>query len=176
MIHFSVTKCHILCIGSINERSVSASWYHETITFTIFILVPPLLYLFGFVLLMVAWRHQTVSIDAFIVGRCVAMGTGAGLLHGQEGADALDLALEAAVGQSLAFWGQSTRGHPLSVLLLLEAERVRLWSERWDKDRGGGHDRMSRTEMGRCVCVCPHVFTAQIDLVHALGRRYQESD
>lgn len=113
----------------------------------LFVPVPPLLYLFSFVLLMVAWRNQTVSVDAFIVGRCVAMGTGAGLLHSQEGADALDLILETAVGQSLAFGGQSTRRHPLSILLLLEGERqtqcrkrkrervslcvrlVRMWSE-----------------------------------------------
>lgn len=68
---------------------------------------------------MVAWRHQTVSIDAFIVGRCVAMGTGAAFLHGQEGADALDLALETVVSQSLAFGTQSACSHPLSILLLL---------------------------------------------------------
>lgn len=31
---------------------------------------------------------------------------------------------------------------------------------------------------GLCVCVCvwPHIFTAQIDLIHALGRWYQESN
>lgn len=64
-----------------------------------------------------------MRIDAFIVGRCVAMGTGAGLLHSKEGADALDLALESAVSQTLAFGAQSTCSHPLSILLLLEGER-----------------------------------------------------
>lgn len=51
------------------------------------------------------------------------MGIGAAPLHGQEGADALDLALEAAVGQRLAFGAQPTGGHPLSVLLLLREAR-----------------------------------------------------
>lgn len=72
---------------------------------------------------MVAWRHQTVRIDGFIVGRCVAMGTGAALLHSQEGADALDLTLETAVSQRLAFGTQPACSHPLCVLLLLGDER-----------------------------------------------------
>lgn len=79
---------------------------------------------------MVAWRYQAVSIDAFIAGRYVAMGTAATLLHSQEGADALDLALETAVSQSLAFGAQSTCSHPLSVLLLLVSERQRHRTER----------------------------------------------
>lgn len=93
----------------VSYSAVAASSKCDTFTvceaFTLFILfcVASALYLLGFVLLMVAWRHQTVSIDAFVVSRCVAMGTGVGLLHSQKGADALDLALEAAVGQSLAF-------------------------------------------------------------------------
>lgn len=82
-----------------------------------------LLYLFGFVLLMVAWRYQTVGIDAFIVGRCVAMGTGVGLLHCEECVDALYFSLVAAVSEALSFGSQPTPRHPLSVLLLLEGER-----------------------------------------------------
>lgn len=73
-----------------------------------------------------------MRIDAFIVGRCVAMGTGAALLHSQEGADALDLTLETVVSQRLAFGTQSACSHPLCILLLLgderhTAERVRNW-------------------------------------------------
>ena len=106
-------------------------------TFTIFILFfPPLRHLFGFVLLIVTRRHQTVRIDAFIVGWCVAMGTGVCLLHSQEGADALDLALEATVGQSLSFGAQSTCSHPLSVLLLLRGARVKDMQQR-ERERGG---------------------------------------
>lgn len=55
------------------------------------------------------------------------------LLHCQEGADALDLILETAVGQSLAFGGQSTPSHPLSILLLLEGETQPHKSERETK-------------------------------------------
>lgn len=95
------------------------------INFCVSVQIPLLLYLFGFVLLMVAWRYQTVSIDGFIIRRCVARGTGGGLLHSQERADALNLTLETAVGQSLAFGAQSTCSHPLSILLLLEGERQR---------------------------------------------------
>lgn len=84
-----------------------------------------LLYLFGFVLLMVAWRYQTVGIDALIAGSCVAMGTGVGLLHCEEGVDALYFTLVTAVCEALAFGGQPTRSHPLCVLLLLEGERQR---------------------------------------------------
>lgn len=64
-----------------------------------------------------------MGIDAFIIDRRVAMGTGACLLHSQEGADALDLALETVVSQSLAFGAQSARSHPLSILPLLEGNR-----------------------------------------------------
>lgn len=61
-----------------------------------------------------------MSIDALIVGRCVALRIGAAPLHRQEGANALDLALVAVVGQRLAFGAQPTRSHPLGVLLLLQ--------------------------------------------------------
>lgn len=64
-----------------------------------------------------------MSVDALVVGRCVALRIGAALLHRQEGSDALDLALVAVVGQRLAFGAQPTRGHPLSVLLLLQDAR-----------------------------------------------------
>lgn len=145
----------------------------------VWILCPPLLwllYLFGFVLLMVAWRYQTVGIDAFIIGRCVAMGTGVGLLHCKERVDALYFSLVTAVCQGLSFGSQATPRHPLSVLLLLEGERqsreseraMGLWSEMWDSG--------TKTSEGRRVCVCSHVFTAQIDLVHSLRCWYQEFD
>lgn len=64
-----------------------------------------------------------MGIDAFIIGRCVAMGTRVGPLHCQEGVDALYFTLETAVSEALAFGGQPTCGHPLSILLLLEGER-----------------------------------------------------
>lgn len=64
-----------------------------------------------------------MRIDAFIIGRCVAMGTGAALLHNQEGADALDLTLETVVSQGLAFGTQPACSHPLRILLLLGDER-----------------------------------------------------
>lgn len=120
-------------------------------TFTIFILFfPPLRHLFGFVLLIVARGHQTVRIDAFIVGWCIAMGTGVGLLHSQEGADALDLALEAAVGQSLAFGAQSTCSHPLSVLLLLRGARVKDKQRERQREREGcGQRREIMRQSGR---------------------------
>lgn len=82
-----------------------------------------ILYLFDLVLLMVAWRHQAVCVDAFIVSRRITMGTRVGLLHSQEGADALYLTLESAVCEALAFGGQPTCSHPLSILLVLERER-----------------------------------------------------
>lgn len=47
------------------------------------------------------------------------MGTGIALLHKQEGADALNFALETAVSQSFALRAQPACSHPLSVLLLL---------------------------------------------------------
>lgn len=72
---------------------------------------------------MVAWRYQTVSIDTFIAGICVAMRAVVALLHRQEGPDALDLTLEAVVSQRFAFGAQSARSHPLSILLLLEEEK-----------------------------------------------------
>lgn len=78
-------------------------------------------YLFGLVFLMVAWWHQTVSIDAFIPGCCAAVSARVGLLHGQEGVNALYFTLEAAVCKSLSFRGQTAGSHPLSVLLLLKA-------------------------------------------------------
>lgn len=77
------------------------------------------MYLFRFVLLVVARRHQTVSIDAFLAGIRAAR-TGVGLLHSQESADALDLTLETAVSEGLAFGGQPATRHPLSILLLLQ--------------------------------------------------------
>lgn len=216
-----IVKCPTQYIGSINERLVWSSspvlcckcllkiW---AITATIFYLflcvyvqIPPplwLLYLFGFILLMVAWRYQTVGIDAFITGRCVAMGTGVGLLHCQEGLDALYFNLETAVCEALAFGGQPTGSHPLSILLLLEGQRKRLsgagtntkreqervvgLSEMWDsetkteglKERWWNRQDLAYRNAERQVCVCmwPHVFTAQINLIHALRRWYQESD
>lgn len=84
------------------------------------------------------------------------MGTGVGLLHSQEGADALDLALEATVGQSLAFGAQSTRSHPLSVLLLLRGARV--------KDAEGRGQRREETKIGVAeviyvTCLCDLTFS-----------------
>lgn len=64
-----------------------------------------------------------MSVDALVVDRRVVVRVGAAPLHRQEGANGLDLALEAAVGQRLAFGAQSARGHPLSVLLLLQDAR-----------------------------------------------------
>lgn len=60
-----------------------------------------------------------MSVDGLIIGRRVTVGTRVALLHNQEGADALDLTLEAAVSQSLAFGTQSACSHPLSILMLL---------------------------------------------------------
>lgn len=60
-----------------------------------------------------------MRIDVLVAGSCVALGIGPAPLHGQEGADALDLALEAAVRQRLALGAQPTGRHPLSILLLL---------------------------------------------------------
>lgn len=62
-----------------------------------------------------------MSIDAFFAGICTA-GTGVGLLHRQERADTLDLTLETAVGEGLAFGSQPAPCHPLSILLLLQGE------------------------------------------------------
>lgn len=53
------------------------------------------------------------------------MGTRIGFLHSQEGANALDLTLESAVCEALAFGGEPTRSHPLSILLLLEDKKDR---------------------------------------------------
>lgn len=64
-----------------------------------------------------------MSVDALVVDRRVVLRVGTAPLHCQEGANGLDLALEAAVSQRLAFGAQSARGHPLSVLLLLQDAR-----------------------------------------------------
>lgn len=70
-----------------------------------------------------------MSIEAFIAGSCIITGAGVGLLHGQKRADALDLTLEAAVCQALAFGGQPASGHPLSILLLLQKQTARKGGE-----------------------------------------------
>lgn len=89
-----------------------------TLTYTVW-----LLYLFDLVLLMVARRYQAICVDAFIISIVSSMGTRGGILHSQEGTDALYLTLETAVCETLAFGGQSTRSHPLSILLLLEGKK-----------------------------------------------------
>lgn len=78
-----------------------------------------------------------MGVDALVTGRRVAVRTGAAPLHRQEGPNGLDLALEAVVGQRLAFGAQAASGHPLSVLLLLQdasRDRVR---ERQGRQRTG---------------------------------------
>ena len=90
------------------------------------------MYLFAFILLMVAWRYQTLSIDTFIAGIYVAMRAGVALLHRQEGANALDLTLEATVSQRFAFGAQPACSHPLSILLLLEEEKSGDWCKKRD--------------------------------------------
>lgn len=87
---------------------------------------------------MVPWRHQAVSIDALIIGWRVAMRIGAALLHRQKGPNGLDLALEAVVGQRLAFGAQSARSHPLSVLMLLQDARRDRVRKRQRRQRTGG--------------------------------------
>lgn len=79
-----------------------------------------------------------MSVDALVVGRCVALRIGAAPLHRQEGANALDLALVAVVGQRLAFGAKPTRGHPLSVLLLLQDARRDGVRERQPRQRTKG--------------------------------------
>lgn len=136
--------------------------------------VSPLLYLFGLVLLMIARWHQTVSIDTFITGSCVAMGTGIALLHSQKGANALNFALETAVSQSLALWAQATCSHPLSVLLLLGGATgkagTRVGVRKNNKKRTG------ETRRKLCMCVSSHVLAAQENLVHAFRCWNQQSD
>lgn len=125
-------------------------------------------YLFGFVLLMVPWRHQAVTVDALVVDRRAVVRVGAAPLHHQEGANGLDLALEAAVGQRLAFGAQSAGSHPLSVLLLLQDARRDRVRER--EEEGAEDGRL--TDEG----VRPHVIAAQVDLIHAVGCWHQQSD
>ena len=78
-------------------------------------------HLLGLVLLVVARRHKAVGIDDVVGSGRGTIATG--LLHGQEGADALDLALEAAVSQAPPPGRQPARRHPVGILLLLEDER-----------------------------------------------------
>lgn len=89
-----------------------------------------------------------MSIDAFVVGSCVAMGTGVALLHKQKGANALNLALEGAVSQSLALRAQATCSHPLSVLLLLGGK------ERQSEQAGAIREDGKNT-----TCVCSLTFS-----------------
>lgn len=98
-----------------------------------------------------------MSIDAFIIGSCVAMGTGVALLHNQKRANALNLALEAAVSQSLALRAQATRSHPLSVLLLLGG--MERHSERADAIREDG--RNTSEVRGVHVCVASRSHNAE---------------
>lgn len=83
-----------------------------------------------------------MSVDALVIGRRVAMRIGADPLHRQEGPNGLDLTLETVVGQRLAFGAQTARGHPLSVLLLLQGAR---------RDRVRERDS-GRVADGRGVC------------------------
>lgn len=122
---------------------------HNTISEFLCVCKNELLYLFGLVFLMVAWRNQAVGVDAFIVGRCLPMGTRVGPLHGQEGADALDFALETAIGQALPFGGQPTCSHPLGVLLLLEGERQRQSRER-EREKGRAERGRERLKIEDC--------------------------
>lgn len=91
-------------------------------------------YLFDLVLLVVSWGHQAVGVDALVSLRIVAIGVG--LLHGQEGADALHLTLVGAVCQTRPFRGQTAGRHPFGILLFLmdTVERrfgEKIWRERY---------------------------------------------
>ena len=85
-------------------------------------------HLFDLVLLVVAWGHQAVCVDALVSLRTVAIGVG--LLHGQEGADALHLALVGAVRQTHPFGGQAGGRHPLGILLFLMDTAERRFGEK----------------------------------------------
>lgn len=104
-----------------------------------------------------------MSVDALVVGRCVALRIGAAPLHRQEGADALDLALVAVVGQRLPFGAQPTRGHPLSVLLLLQdARRDGVRERRPRQGRKGPGRGVSRSHSAGRPHSCPRVLAPTV--------------
>ena len=64
-----------------------------------------------------AGRHIVLGHNLQAVG--VDGGGGGRALHGEEGLDGVHLHLEAGVGEGLPLGGQSARGQPLRILVLL---------------------------------------------------------
>lgn len=89
------------------------------------------------------------------------MGTRVALLHGQEGADALDLTLEAAVSQGLAFGTQSACSHPLSVLILLGTREAGQMENGVVRGEGEKHQSVERPDVNdmRGLHVCGLTFS-----------------
>ena len=82
-------------------------------------------YLLVLVLLKITWRHQTLRVD--VSGDWFnELRVRVHVLHLEEGQNVLDLQVVRAVGHGLAFGGQATRSHPVSILFLLETKKAKI--------------------------------------------------